>query len=186
MSQFDDIDEMAHEGLRQALKCAIAATVERDDVFDEDARANQRSTTAAAMLTIDGGRGVRSGPSEHDVFMESVKTEMAELLSVSEQAGEREPRRVRFVVPGKRRVLRLRVRVITQGDRRVEVCLVSTGALPRGSEPYPIGLRLESWVRASQIFTGFRIPFQTFNHAIIQPIVSSALRHLTHYATLLS
>lgn len=148
--------------------------------------ADRRSTTSAATAAIESRRGARSSSSKHDVFMESVTTEIAELLGVSVQMGERDARRVRFVVPGKRRMLRLRVRVITKGNRRVEVCLVSTGSLPRGSEPEPSDLSLEAWEYKSQILTGFRIPFQTLDYVMIHPLVSSALRYLTRYAAQLT
>jgi CHAT domain-containing protein len=144
------------------------------------------SAAMPAMPVIIDRRGTRRDLHGHDVFMESITTEMAKLLDVSAHMAEREARRVRFVVPGKRRVLRLRVRVITQGDRRVEVCLVSTGILPRGLEPSPSGLSLVSWEFKNQILTGFKIPFPTLDYVTIHPIVSSALRYLTRYAASLS
>lgn len=142
------------------------------------------SPTATSVIT--NRRGTRSNLSEHDVFMESITTEMAELLGVSEQMGEHKARRVRFVVPGKRRILRLRVRVVTQGNRRIEVCLVSTGTLPHWPEPYPSGLSLVSWEYRNQILTGFQIPFPTLNYVSIRPIISGALEYLTRYAASLS
>jgi hypothetical protein len=79
-------------------------------------------------------------------------------------------------------MLRLRVRVTTQGNRRIDVCLVTTVRLPRGPEAEPSGLTLETWEQANQVFTGFRVPLQTLDYFTMRPIVSSALLYLTRYA----
>jgi hypothetical protein len=130
-------------------------------------------------------------PDSHQTFCSfiDVITFAADLMAtrlgvpLSEAHYDAAGRRVRFRVPGTKRVMWLRVRFIQQGAvPRVEVCLVSVKPPTVQSLPAPVHLELAQWNQASQVFTGFKIPIDGGLEMLREPI-ARAIGFLSEYAT---
>jgi hypothetical protein len=170
-------DTLPEDEVRRAVRAELDALVRASWQHqqtkrrpDSDSRVTAMMETAPRLVahwtrpaTETSDSRTHRGVEASERLLESIEQlagRMASALGVDLATAEYDEsrRRVRFRVPGKRKTLRLRARLVQQGvDPRLEVCLVSTAELPPFSNPTPVGMQVECWHKASQFFTGFSL-----------------------------